>query len=209
MLTTTQQAWTDGRPILDQLPQLGFQDNPVAAALTAYPDDTLTGWSELLQNLHTTLDPNLCDTSLLDYVAFLFGLSGEPYWDVKWSADVKRAILLQEHYLRKYKGTLGVIKTVLNIHGISYHLYTDGELIMPFAFPGAFGTGLMRFFILLPPTIPRTSTVWLEAVRTLRAYAPAYVFSMVAYQGFYLGLSPMGSPMFSSGMLPSIQTPTT
>lgn len=208
MLTTTQQAWADRRPILDQLPQQGFQDNPVAAALTAYPDDTLSGWADLLQGLPAALDPSSCDPVLLDYVAFLFGLSGEPYWDIKWSTAVKRAILLNEHFLRKFKGSYSVIKKVLAIHGISYHLYTDGELIMPFAFPGTFGTGLMRFFILLPTNIPRTSTVWLETVRTLRAYAPAYTFNMVAYQGFYLGLSHLGEPMVSASMLPSIQTPT-
>lgn len=197
-LTNTQAAWLAHQPVLGQLPEKGYQDNPVCYALTSYVDETLSGWADLLQNLHTRLDPAQAPVELLDYIAYLFGLSGEPYWDAQWSGDVKRSILLQQQYLRKYKGTLRVIRAVLDIHSITYQLYVDGQLTMPFTFPGVMGTGLMRFFVLMPQNTARASSVWREAVRTLTAYCPAVTQSMVAYRGFTLNISRLGEPMMSS-----------
>lgn len=206
-LTNTQRAWLDRQPVMGQLPEKGYKDNPVASFLTAYVDETLSNWADLLQNFHKALDPSTADPSYLDYIAYLFGLSGEPYWDVKWSTTVKRAILDKQAYLRKYKGTLNVIKTVLDIHGITYNLYVDGNLTMPFTFPGLMGTGLMRFFVLMPQNTSRTSTIWYEVVRTLKAYCPAVTQGLTAYRGFTLNLSHFGEPMFSSTIYSTVWTP--
>ena len=206
-LTNTQLAWQERLPVMGQLPEKGYKDNPVAGYLTAYVDETLSNWADLLQNLHTALDPATCDPSYLDYVAYLFGLSGEPYWDVKWSASVKRAMLDKQSYLRKYKGTLAVIETVLAIHGITHITFVDGQLTMPFTFPGLMGKGLMRFFVLMPQNTARASSTWREALRTLAAYCPAVTQGIVAYRGFTLNISQFGEPMFSSSIYSTPWTP--
>jgi phage tail P2-like protein len=202
--TNTQKAWDNRTPVLGQLPEYGYQDNPVAAALCAYVDETLSGWADLLQGMPSALDPASCSPDLLDYIAFLFGMSTEPYWDVKWSETTKREILLIQGFLRKYKGTLKVIRTLLDVHNIVHDVYVDGQLTMPFAFPGLMGTGLMRFFILVPHTTARASSEWREVVRTLDGYCPAVTQSMVAYRGFKMGLSHFGEPMWSSAIYNSL-----
>jgi hypothetical protein len=199
MQTREQLAWSVGKPVSGILPEKGYQDNCVIQWLLEYPDAELTKWQQLLSTFHSALDPATCQEGYLDYVAFLFGLSRSPYWVKDWSTPIKRAILANQAYLKKFRGTLDAIKKVLTIQGITYAYYQDAPLLIPFKLPGLFGAGKMRILILMPSLTSRTGREWREARRTLKGYSPAVVESKVAYQGFIFGRSVLGDPIFPSG----------
>lgn len=199
MQTKEQLAWQNREPVMGLLPEKGYQDNEVIGWLTAYLDDTLSDWQELLTGLHTQLDPATCPEAYLDYVAYLFGLSFSPYWVTDWTPAIKRGILAVQAYLKKYRGTPSAIAKVLAIQGVTHCYWQDTLLLLPFKFPGRFGKGRMRVFILMPKLVSRTGREWREAERTLKGYCPAVIESKVAFQGFLLGRSKIGDPLFPSG----------
>lgn len=181
------------------LPQKGYQDNEVVGWVTAYPDEVLSEWQDILSNLYLTLDPETCPDEWLDYVAFLFGLSFQPYWVKDWEPEIKRAILVNQQYLKKHRGTKAGISKVLELLQVTYCYWQDTVLMLPFKLPGKFGKGRMRVFILMPKLTSRTGREWREVRRVLKGYIPAVVESVVAYQGFILGRSKLGDPIFPSG----------
>lgn len=197
--TKEQAAWANRTPISGMLPEKAYRDNPVVNWVTAYSDEVLSLWQDTLSTLHLQLDPSTCPEGYLDYVAYLFGLSYSPYWVTSWSSAVKRAILLNQAYLKKYRGTKDCIAKVLAIQGLTYCYWQDEPLLLPFRLPGKFGAGRLRVFILLPKLVSRTGREWREAKRTLQGYCPAMIETKVAYQGFLLGRSKLGEPMFPKG----------
>ena len=199
MLTREQQVWVDGEPVLGLLPNKGYQDNEVVAAVLGAVDDKLTQWQQLLATFHETLDPATCPDGYLDYVAFLFGLSFSPYWDGSWSPSTKRAILAVQAWLRRYRGTVAAIKKVLGIQGVTFSYWQDSALVLPFPLPSVIGTARQKLYVLLPKTVGRTNREWRETVRTVKGYCPATTESVVAYMGFILGQSQFGEPVFPAG----------
>lgn len=189
-------SWHDSRPVFSRLPERGYKDNLAADALTSWVDEKLTAKAEQLQGFYLQLDPNTADEASLDYLAWLCGLSGS-YWDTEWSAQVKRSLIAASHnYLWANRGTLDVIKFVLDTHGIDYDIWQDGSSVIPFKMPRAFGANRLRFFVRLPLAYDRTSRQWREVERSLRNFAPAVVQNRVCYQGFKMGFSVVGEAMF-------------
>lgn len=195
-MTDSKTAWNNRRPILHRLPQYGYQDNAIADALTFYPDLKLSGVKDLLERWYLELHPDTCQDASLDYLAYLVGFSGH-FWDTRWSNPVKRDLIRASHaILWRKRGTFEAIRAVLDIHGISYDIWTDGSLNLAFTLSGTFGSPKMRYYLRLPKTTPRVSPAFQEARRTLRLYSPAVTKSKVTYQAFYLGLSRLGDPLF-------------
>lgn len=192
--------WQNRRPIFDALPEKGYQDNTVADALTFWIDSKLSDKADQLQNFYKTLDPDTCPESMLEYLAFLHGLSGS-FWDNAWSSATKRTFIKNSHSLLwRYRGTSKVIAFVLSTHGLKYSIWTDGDLRMPFKLSQKFATSKLRFFIRLSYTYARDGWEWKEAKRTAKNFAPAIVGYSVCHEVFRLGFSRLGEPMFKNGI---------
>lgn len=188
-------AYYDGRPVLNNLPQKGYQDNDVVDWLTLWTDQKLSDTADIMESFWENLIPETCDETYLNYLAFLCGLSG-PYWDPKWSTSVKRLMIANAHRFWSNKGTLNTIKEVLDIHSLDYTIWTNGALRVPFAIPAVFGRDDLRLYVRLPLIYQRLSTQFKEAQRTVRNYAPAVVGTKVCFERFYTGFSYIGDPVF-------------
>lgn len=190
-------TWLDSKPVLSQLPRKGYQDNLAVQSLVAFADIKLTAIADQLQNFYKELDPTTANEKYLDYLAYLVGLSGN-YWDSRWTPEIKRKLIAASHtYLWSSKGTLGVLKFVLDVHGISYDIWTDDTLQIPFRIGDNLANGnSFRFFIRLDKKYNRTSPGWIEAVRTAKNFAPAVVQHRICYKGFIIGASNVGDPVF-------------
>lgn len=190
-------AWASGRPVYGRLPEKGYQDNLIADSLTAWVDGRLSETKGTLEAWPLEVSPDTAKDSSLDYLGWLFGFSGS-FWDTSWGPEVKRELIRLSHsFIWPMRGTLAVIRKVLDLHGISYDVWRPGVSTLPFAMPRIFGGGGLRFFVRLPITYIRGGQDWREAERTLRNYAPAVVETKVTYQRFYMGFSKIGDPMFS------------
>lgn len=196
MVTSQQEAWALGRPVYDRLPAIGFKDSPLADVLTQWIDQYLSNKATQVAQFYLELHPDTCQDASLEYLAWLVGLSG-PYWDVTWTPAIKRALIAIAHtVLWRRKGTLGVIKTVLDIHGIAHDFWLDGSLLLTFALSGTFGTPKLRYFVRLPLQYLRSEREFREAERTVNNFSPAIVGARVCYERFYLGFSKLGDPLF-------------
>lgn len=192
--------WQNNRPIFDALPEKGYQDNAVADALTLWIDTKLSNKAKQLQNFYNNLDPATCPSEMLEYLAFLNGLSGS-FWDNSWSDQTKRTFIKEAHStLWRYRGTTKALRFVLDTHKINYELWLDGDLRLTFQMPKQFATSQLRFFIRIPFTVSRDSWQWKEAERTARNFAPAVVGYRVCHELFRVGFSKLGDPMFKTGI---------
>lgn len=182
-------------PLLSILPEQGYQDNPLSAALTAPTDLKYAEVLALLESMSTKLTVDGCPEEMLDYLAYLVGMSGA-YWDSTWSASVKRGFICNAAMLWRLKGTQRSIETALNIHGIVYKIWVGNRITLPSKLPTTFGKRTLRFFVRLPLTTGRTSYDYLEANRVLTNYKPVVTDGRVCYEQFKLGYSKMGEPVF-------------
>jgi phage tail P2-like protein len=188
-------SWAEGRPVFNRLPLRGYQDNETVDALTVWVDEKLTDTAKLLEGLPGELSPSTCQDKWLDYLGFLVGLSGS-YWDIEWSSSVKRAMITEAHRNWGRRGTIDSIRGILDIHGFEYKLWTSSSLRLSFTLPATFGSDNLRLFIRLPLRYQRTSKEFKEAGRTLRNYAPVLIEAKEVFDGFYLGFSKIGDPLF-------------
>ena len=191
--------WQNNRPIFDSLPEKGYKDNSVADALTLWVDHDLSKVALQLQKFYLELDPDTCQSGMLEYLAFLNGLSGS-YWDNSWAEPVKRLMIKIAHsVLWNFRGTTYALKTVLQIHGLTFDVWLDGVSNLTFQIPQKMANPKLRFFIRLPVDYARNGKQWREAERTARNFAPAIVGYKVCHEYFRLGFSQVGEPMFKAG----------
>ena len=191
--------WQNNRPIFDSLPEKGYKDNSVALALTHWVDADLSSKAVQLQNFYKELDPDTCQDSMLEYLAYLNGLSGN-YWDNAWNTQVKRKLIKNSHsVLWNFRGTTKALKFVLDTHELTYDLWTDGVSNLSFTMPQKLASPKLRFFIRLPVSYARNGKQWREAQRTARNFAPAIVGYRVCHEYFRLSFSQLGEPMFKQG----------
>jgi phage tail P2-like protein len=189
-------GWDTNRPVLHRLPVAGYQDNPVAEWLTAWADQELSSIRDTLETFTDRLDPAIAPVDGLDYLAHLVGMSG-PYWDTTWTPAVKRAHIGAAFRWWRERGRLSVLREVLDTHGFPYQLWQDGDLRLPVTLSRPFAQNRLRVYIRLPLQYSRTSGQWREAQRSARNWLPAGVRSGVCYQGFLVGFSVLGDPLFN------------
>lgn len=189
------EVWESKRPVFSSLPAYGYQNNDVTDWVTSWVDQELSKVSDTLQNFHENIDPATCPESLLDYLAWMVGLSNQ-FWDVTWQPSVKRAMIANAHYLFNHLGTLDTIRKVLDIHGLPYDIWTDGNLTLPFTLPGTFGKPRLRYFVRVPISVNRNGRGWMEVKRTIRNYSAAVVKGSVSHEAFRLNYSRLGDPLF-------------
>jgi phage tail P2-like protein len=182
-------------PLISKMPYTGYQDNETAKALCAGVDADYFKVATTLEGMPSQLDPLTANSSYLEYLAYLVGLS-DGYWDNAWSEQVKRDSIKNAYLLANTKGTQAAILLALSIQQVTYSLWLQPPLVLPFTMPGTFQGANLRFFIRLGLRYSRTSREWLEAVRALKNYKPAVVDGRVVYEGFKLGYSKLGEPLF-------------
>jgi hypothetical protein len=183
--------------ISSRLPEKGYRDNPTVIALCAFADSVTSETSSQLESFHRELAPATAKPESLDYLAYLVGFSGR-FWDTAWAPEVKRSLISLAHgYIWPNRGSLKVIKRLLEILAVPADLWQAGRLILSFKMPGTFGTGALRFYVRLPISIRKSDRAWREGERILENYAPAFTKHAVVYERFYLGFSQIGDPMFS------------
>lgn len=206
----TRQNGGSERPLYSRLPKQGYQDNPVANALTAWVDGKYISVKQQLEQFYRELSPETCKAEYLDYLAALVALADD-YWQPQWSESVKRQMIANVSRLLKRRGTYEAVRTVLAIHDIDYRLWASTALLMPFAMPRSFGSDDLRYYLRLPLKYARLGAEFKEAQRTLRNWSAAFVRSAVCYEYFYCGYSILGDPMFSlppapamAGVLPDV-----
>lgn len=187
--------YTTEKPLLNILPEAGYKDNALVAALTEPVDRKYSEILALLESMPQKLTSAECPEEMLDYLAYLVGMSGE-YWDTSWSAEVKRGFIQNAAMLWRLKGTQRCIETALGIHGITYNLWQSDSIRFPAKLPGTFGVRSLRFYIRLPLSYTRTSYGFLEAQRVLDNYKPVVVKGRVCYEAFKLSYSKLGEPLF-------------
>lgn len=197
MGTAYSQPWDKGLPVTLRLPRDGYQNNPDVVALLSQPDEFLTAKKLQLETLYEQLRGETAPEEWLDYVAWLMGWSSE-YWDSRWSESVKRQLIVIANSVWGRLGQSGVITEILDIHGIEHDLWTEVALQLPFSMPAVFSTPKGRLYIRLPIQYLRNGNEFREARRTRDNFVPCTILSGVVYDRFYLGISQLGDPMFSS-----------
>lgn len=112
-------VWSNGTPIYDRLPGInGGYKNDVSQWLTIYFDENIINLNALMDNFNEQLDPETCDAKYLDYLAGLFGWSGE-YWSTTYPEQTKRALLANSFSLIwPQKGSKNVLAFVITAFGI-------------------------------------------------------------------------------------------
>ena len=189
-------TWDMLRPVFLRLPKNGYGDNDLVDAITDWVDSKLMATLDKLGNFYKELDPTIARAESLDYLAATVGLNGR-YWDVLWSDQVKRDMISSVAFLWRNRGTDRCIRRVLDLHGLTYDIWTDGSLKIPFTIPGTLGAALLRYYVRVPLTYHRFGLEYREAERTLRNYAPALIKARVVYRTFAVGISKVGDPLFS------------
>lgn len=187
------------RPTYSRLPNKGYQDNPIADALTSFYDEKLVAVGDQIQSFHTLLDPATCPVIYLDFLAYLVGMV-DPYYDTKWSVLIKRAMIAAAMTLFRTRGTKDCLVLALDIQGILYTLYRGENLKFAFTFAVTtkFGLAAQVVYVQIPTpaTYPRTSQMFVEAQRAVRNYTAIAATVQVTYDRFYLGYSTFGEPLF-------------
>lgn len=186
------------RPTFERLPVRGYQDNPVADALTQYYDEKLVAVGTQVENLYLNLNPDSCPESFLDWLAFMVGMV-TPYYDVAWSISVKRKAVKSANDIFMLRGTLPGVKKALNIHNFDYTLYTSDDLKLAFVFGGdtsKFGKRSETTRIVLPLKYNRNGYEFNEANRVSENYTSVANPVLPCYDKFYIGFSVFDDPLF-------------
>lgn len=185
------------RPTFNRLPVIGYQDNPIADALTQFYDEKLVAVGSQIQSFHTLLDPVTCPTKYLDYLAYLVGMV-DPYYDTRWSERVKRLMIARANDLFRMRGTKLGLSLALDIQLIPYTYYNSSNLVLSFTFATTTKFGLdsqIVFVVITNPIVnTRLSEIWVEATRAVTNYTAIAAPVQVAYDHFYLGYSVFGDP---------------
>jgi phage tail-like protein len=187
------------RPVFNRLPIRGFQDNPIADALTSFYDEKLVSTGTMVQDFHLTLDPLTANPDRLDWLASLVGLV-DPYYDTSWAVSVKRKAIANANDIFKYRGTKIGMKKALDIHSFTYGLFTTSDLTLPFTFAAdgstnKFGETSQGAFITLPLQYPRNGYEFREARRVISNYTATSTPILSCYDKFYIGFSSIGDPL--------------
>ena len=185
------------RPVFNRLPIRGYQDNPVADALTSFYDEKLVAVGSQVEQLHTKLDPVVAPSSYLNWLAFLVGMV-HPYYSVSWADSVKRLAIANANSIFSNRGTLAGLGLAMSIHGFEYSLYTSDDLRLAFTFTATtkFGIIFQTAFIRLPLRYARGSYEFVEATKAVTNYTAIVTPTRVVYDAFYLGFSVFDDPLF-------------
>jgi phage tail P2-like protein len=181
------------RPVYSLVPD-AWDPEGVLGHILLSTDQKLKATGDLMESLYTWLDPTLCPDKALDLMGWL---SGIPIWDEAWTPEQKRALLSVQGPLRRLRGTLGSATTAMDALGLTYDVWRPGATYLTFPLPSTLGTGGFEVYIRLGKSHPWRSQAFVEAERVLRAFAPAGLKAVVCHRQFYLGITRLGSPMFS------------
>lgn len=186
------------RPVFERLPVRGYQDNPIADALTQYYDEKLVKVGTDIENLHTRLNPETCSPDTLDWLAYMVGMV-QPYYSTGWEVPVKRKAVAWANTIFRQRGTIPGITKALTIHGFDFAIRTSDDLKLPFVFGNStskFGKKSNTAYITLPLVYPRGGYEFKEAKRVVDNYSAVVNPLRPCYDKFYIGFSVFDDPLF-------------
>jgi Phage tail protein (Tail_P2_I) len=182
----TFEAWATGRPIYSRLPgmQGAYNENPVADWLTDFWDQILIESKAKVDLISAKqLNPLDCDAEWLDYLAQLFGFTGE-YWDVSWDVAGKRLLLSNAYQgvnIWGNKGSAAVLTFVLAALGVQNKVVVSGDFLVNISEVGdPIGENPWDYTIYLPERLRGKSEAQL-AEKMNRLYGPCWCESRVMF----------------------------
>lgn len=138
--------------------------------------------------------------SKLDYLAYLVGLTGN-YWSTAWDVGHKLNTLRNVNALQQWRGTEKALRVALDCHDINYDIFGGiSSLKLSFAVVSGvtkFGRQTNNVYVRVPLTAQRRSREYTEAQRAVTNYTSTTSNVNVCYNGFYLGYSTVGEPVFN------------
>jgi hypothetical protein len=197
------QAWIiDKRPIYSRLPQISQRykgENPASPSnwITQWFDELLVKTKASIDDLPRQLNALTCDADWIDFVAYLSGFSGE-YWDKSWSMATKRAIASRANWIWSNKGTQAVIEYMIAAVGLTAVIWLGEGFVIGESIIGetTLGEPEYQYFIQVPFLYDRDGAQFRLAEKLNRLYGPIVSDSAVCYDGFYIGFSVVGDPIF-------------
>lgn len=174
--------------------------NEVAEWLTAPIDRELIQIFDELLDYARIFDPAFTEDKWLDFLSLPCGFAGG-YWDTKWTVPQKRWMLANSiQYIWPNRGTQECLQRILDNFDLNAEIWTDGRLQFPVPFGSKFGRPRMRFYVLMPNGVSRTSYEWNLAKQLTRQYSLAGVKKRVVNKVFKMGSGPtyskFGDPLF-------------
>lgn len=197
------QAWIiDKRPIYSRLPQISQRyngedfENP-SQWITRWFDELLVATKATIDDLPRQLNALTCDADWIDFVAYLSGFSGE-YWDKSWSMATKRAIACKSNWIWSNKGTQAILEYIIAAVGLSAVIWLGEGFVIGESIIGetTLGEPEYQYFIQVPFLYDRDGAQFRLAEKLNRLYGPIVSDSAVCYDGFYIGFSVVGDPIF-------------
>ncbi len=195
--------WNSERPIYNSLPKIfGGFENETTNILTNYWDVLNIETKEKIESLINQVEIDQCDVEYLPLLAMLAGFSGE-YNISGYSPDTIRLLIKNSFdFIWKFKGSEQVLRFILLALDIPFEIWKSSLLIADSStVPHILGDNNLEYFIQLPLCFKRDSFNWLETVRIIGLYTPAYTNTLVCYDCFFADQSAVGEPVFDTPQL--------
>jgi hypothetical protein len=207
MTSSTYEAWADGRPVYNRLPD-AYQENEVADWL-AYPSDYFLSEARRAVSLDL-FDPLEAPANWLDFLAACVGYTGE-YWDAQWPESSKRILIARAFdYVWPNAGTLECLSFVLTTLGIPNSVRVANAFLIGISLIGdEIGYNPWNYEILVPRVIRATPTE--NLVRRINSlFGPCWCESSVIFDNSILNAPEiLGDGETSGGFLISTDGGTT
>lgn len=190
--------WHSQRPVYNSLPKIfGGFENETTSYLTQYWDDLSIDCKTKIEQINQNFDIDNCNDVYLPLLAMLAGFSGEYSID-HYPPNVIRLLIKKSFdFIWHYKGSEKVLRFILNTLNIPFFIWQGTLLLTDISkVPHILGIDNLSFFIQLPLCFTRNSFDWLETVRIIRLYTPAYTNIIICYDCFFADQSCAGEPIF-------------
>lgn len=189
MTAATAEAWAEGRPIFERLPE-AYRDDEIAAWLVGGADDYLTQLRAKI-DISTLFNPLQCPADWLDYLATLTGFYG-PYWDAQWPESGKR-ILINSAFTKVWPnaGTVECLSFILEALGIPNRVRVAGAFLIGISEVGDdIGYNPWSYEIQLHPSA-RGTTQENIARRVNQLWGPCWCSSSIIFDERIIELVPV------------------
>jgi hypothetical protein len=182
------------RPLYTLVPKQ-WETGKTLDFLLAGVDQKLKESGDFLEDFHTWLDPDLCPDKALDYLGWL---NGHRVWSTRWTVLQKRNMLRETDYLRRNRGTVPGFLRACTALGLPTLIRQLNKSTLPLKLSSPLRTGSSEYWVTLGPR-----STWdgadFRSTRALTAdYLPAGTGAKVAHRLYYLGITPLGQPLFNS-----------
>jgi Phage tail protein (Tail_P2_I) len=192
-------AWIEARrPLFTRLPAV-YRESLETDWLVAYWDEYLVQVKDSVDSVNSNLDPLVCDTKWLPFLAYMHGFKPD-FWSDAWPEDLRRLLLFYSY--RKIwpnKGLKATVQFVFDLFGLlagNPRIFQGSFFILGTNNLGdSLGSPADGFYVLQSQNYSTSSPEWLLVNLILDKLAPAWIENRQIYDHFILGLSSLGDPL--------------